>query len=148
MVRLSPHLRQNYSIFMWNFKQHQHNLSNNHIQFSNRNLLCKFEPLSKQLWIRPCFYHLFYSIYMGQPIWDPYGVRLYCPYGSHMGAHMGPIWVPYRLLAGKESPIMCYPYNKLVPSTVLNYNKLVNWDTDSNKSFDFLLNPICIVVVL
>ena len=22
------------------------------------------------------------------------------------------------------------------------------WDTDSNKSFDFLLNPICIVVVL
>ena len=22
------------------------------------------------------------------------------------------------------------------------------WDTDSNKSFDFLLNPICIVVAL
>ena len=26
--------------------------------------------------------------------------RLHCPYGSHMGAHIGPIWVPYRLLAG------------------------------------------------
>ena len=24
----------------------------------------------------------------------------------------------------------------------------VFWDTDSNKSFNFLLNPICIVVVL
>ena len=97
MVRSNPHLRQNYSIFMRNFKQNQHKLSNNHVQFSNRNLLCKFEPPSKKSWIRPCFYHLFYFIYMGQPIWDPYGTRLHCPY---TGAHMGPIWVPYRLLAG------------------------------------------------
>ena len=100
MVRLNPHLRQNYSIFMRNFKQNQHKLSNNHVQFSNRNPLCKFEPPSKKSWIRPCFYHLFYFIYMGQPIWDPYGTRLHCPYGSHTGAHMGPIWVSYRLLAG------------------------------------------------
>ena len=100
MVRLNPHLRQNYSIFMRNFKQNQHKLSNYHVQFSNRNLLCKFEPPSKKSWIRPSFYHLFYFVYMGQPIWDPYGTRLHCPYGSHMGAHMGPIWVPYRLLAG------------------------------------------------
>ena len=100
MVRLNPHLKQNYSIFMRNFKQNQHKLSNNHVQFSNRNLLCKFEPPSKKSWIRPCFYHLFYLIYMGQPIWDPYGTRLHCPYVSHMGAHMGPIWVSYRLLAG------------------------------------------------
>ena len=100
MVRLNPHLRQNYSIFMRNFKQNQHKLSNNHVQFSYRNLLCKFEPPSKKSWIRPCFYHLFYLIYMGQPIWDPYGTRLHCPYGSHTGAHMGPIWVSYRLLAG------------------------------------------------
>ena len=85
---------------MRNFKQNQHKLSNNHVQFSNRNLLCKFEPPSKKSWIRPCFYHLFYLIYMGQPIWDPYGTRLHCPYGSHTGAHMGPIWVSYRLLAG------------------------------------------------
>ena len=28
------------------------------------------------------------------------------------------------------------------------YKSNVCWDTDSNKSFDFLLNPICIVVVL
>ena len=68
--------------------------------FHFRNLLCKFEPPSKKSWIRPCFYHLFYLIYMGQPIWDPYGTRLHCPYGSHTGAHMGPIWVSYRLLAG------------------------------------------------
>ena len=100
MVRLNPHLRQNYSIFMRNFKQNQHKLSNNHVQFSNRNLLCKFEPPSKKSWIHPCFYHLFYFIYMGQPIWDQYGTRLHCPYGSHTGAHMGPIWVSYRLLTG------------------------------------------------
>ena len=100
MVRLNPHLRQNYSIFMRNFKQNQHKLSNDHVQFSNRNLLCKFEPPSKKSWIRPCFYHLFYLIYMGQPIWNPYGTRLHCPYGSQTGAHMGPIWVSYRLLAG------------------------------------------------
>ena len=32
---------------------------------------------------------------------------------------------------------------------VIVHNSNVNsWDTDSNKSFDFLLNPICIVVVL
>ena len=68
---------------MRNFKQNQHKLSNNHVQFSNRNL-CKFEPPSKKSWIRP-IYHLFYLIYMGQPIWDPYGTRLHCPYGSHMG---------------------------------------------------------------
>ena len=100
MVRLNPNLRQNYSIFMRNFKQNQHKLLNNHVQFSNRNLLCKFEPPSKKSWIRPCFYHLFYFIYMGQPVLDPYGTRLHCPYGSQMGAHMGPIWVPYRSLAG------------------------------------------------
>ena len=108
MVRLNPHLRQNCSIFMRNSKQNQHKLSNNHVQFSNRNLLCKFEPPSKKSWIRPCFYHLFYFIYIGQPIWDPYGTRLHCPYGSHTGAHMGPIWVPYRLLAGFfQTPDFC-----------------------------------------
>ena len=84
VVRLNPYLRQNYSIFMRNFNPNQHKLSNNHIQFSNRNLLCKFEPPSKKCWIRPCFYNLFYFIYMGQPIWDPYGTRLHCPYGSHI----------------------------------------------------------------
>ena len=71
MVRLNHHLRQNCSIFMRNFKQNQHKLSNNHVQFSNQNLLCKFEPPSRKSWIRPCFYHLSYFIYMGQPIWDP-----------------------------------------------------------------------------
>ena len=85
VVRLNPHLRQNYSIFMRNFKQNQHKLSNNHVQFSNRNLPYKFDLPSKKSWIRPCFYHSFYFIYMGQPIWDPYGTRLHYPYGSHMG---------------------------------------------------------------
>ena len=32
-----------------------------------------------------------------------------------------------------------------VPQYISNVN---SWDTDSNKSFDFLLNPICKVVVL
>ena len=106
VVRLNPHLRQNYSIFMRNFKQNKHKISNNHVQFSNRNLLCKFEPASKTSCIRPCSYHLFYFIYMGQPIWDPYGTRLHCPYGSHMGAHMGPIqiasWGVTCMLISKE----------------------------------------------
>ena len=31
---------------------------------------------------------------------SPYGTRLHCPYGSHTGAHMGPIWASYRWLAG------------------------------------------------
>ena len=94
MVRLNPHLRQNYSIIMRNFKQNQHKLSNNHVQFSNPNLLCKFEPPSKKSWIRPCFYllyHLFYFIYMGQPIWDPYGTG--CT--AHMGPIRVPTWDPY-----------------------------------------------------
>ena len=88
VVRLNHHLRQNYSIFMRNFKQNQHKLSNNHVHFSNRNLLCKFEPPSRKSWIRPCFYHLFYFIYMGQLIWDPYGTRLHCPYGCPYGTHI------------------------------------------------------------
>ena len=96
MVRLNPYLRQNYSIYMRNFKQNQHKLSNNHVQFSNRNLLCKFEPPSRKSWIRPCFYHLFYFIYMGKPIWDPYETG--CT--AHMGPIWVPIWDPYRLLAG------------------------------------------------
>ena len=72
--------------FYEEFKQNQHKLSNNHVQFSNRNLLCTFEPPSKKSWIRPCFYHLFYlhgPAHMG-PIWNPVAL---------------PIWVPYRLLA-------------------------------------------------
>ena len=104
---LEPLFETKLFIFMINFKQIQQKLSNNDIQFSNRNLLCKFELPSKKSWIRPCFYLLFYFIYMGQPIWDPYGTRLHCPYGSHMGAHMGPIWVPYRLLAGVWKQIKC-----------------------------------------
>ena len=99
MVRLNPHLRQNYFILMRNFKQNQHKLSNNHVKFPNLNLPCKFETPSKKSWIRPCFYHLFYFIYMGQSIWGPYGTRLHYPYGSHIGAHLGPISVLYRLLA-------------------------------------------------
>ena len=34
VVRMNSHLRQNYSTFMRNFKQNQHKLSNNHVQFS------------------------------------------------------------------------------------------------------------------
>ena len=125
VVCLSPLLRKKYSIFMRNFKKNQHNLSNYQLQFSNRNPLCKFDLLSKQSWISPCFYHLFYFIYMGQPIWDPYGARLHCPYGSHMGAHMGPIWVPYRLLAGlftihyKKGPLVTNHYTPSRPSFMI-----------------------------
>ena len=62
VVCMNPNLRQNYSIFMRSFKQNPHKLSNNHVQFSNRNLLCKFEPPSKKSSTRPCFFHLFYFI--------------------------------------------------------------------------------------
>ena len=125
MVRLNHHLRQNYSIFMSNFKQKQHKLSNNHVQFSNRNLLCKFEPPSKTSWIRPCFYHLFYFIYMGQPIWDPYRTRLHCPYGCPYGS-----WVPYRLLAGLD------PWKKLDPRP---WKKLDPWNLGK---FDKTIGPL------
>ena len=97
---LEPHLRQNYSIFTRNFKQNQHKLSNNHVQFSNPNILCKFEPTSKKSWIRPCFYHSFYFIYMGQPISDPYGTLLHCPYGCPHGSH-----IYYKLGRGR---LRCY----------------------------------------
>ena len=80
-----------YSIFMRNFQKNQHKISNNQVQFSNRTPLCKFEPSIKKSWFRPCFYYLFYFIFMDQPIWESYGTRLHSPYGSHMGAHMGPI---------------------------------------------------------
>ena len=100
MVGLNPPLGQNYSIFMRNFQKNQHNTSNNQVQISNRTSLCKFEPPIKKYQIRPCFYYSFYFIYMGQPIWDPYGTRLHSPYEYHMGVNIGPIWVPYRLLAG------------------------------------------------
>ena len=95
VVRLNPFLRQNYSIFMRNFKQNQHKLSNNHVQFSNGNLLCKFEPSSKKSWIAPAS-----TIYFILFTWAS-------PYGTHMEpgctAHMGPIWVPYRLLAAVDA---------------------------------------------
>ena len=31
---------------------------------------------------------------------SPYGTHMEPGCTAHMGAHMGPIWVPYRLLAG------------------------------------------------
>ena len=92
MLRLNPHLRQNYSIFMRNFKQNQHKLSNNHVRFSNQNLLCKFEPPSKKSWIHPCFCHSFYLIYMGQPIWNPVALPIWVL-----------TWVLYRLLPSKHA---------------------------------------------
>ena len=33
---------------------------------------------------------------MGHPIWDQYGTT------PHMGAHIGPMWAPYRLLSGNN----------------------------------------------
>ena len=95
-----PPLSQNY-LFSWGiFQKIPHRISNYQVQFLNRTPLCKFEPTSKNSWIRPCFYNLFYFIYMGQPIFDPYGTRFHCPYGCPCGSYTGPISVPYRLLAG------------------------------------------------
>ena len=70
---------------MRNFKQNQHKLSNNHVQFSSRNLPYKFDLPSKKSWIRPfILFYLHGPAHMG-PIWNPVAL---------------PIWVPYRLLAG------------------------------------------------
>ena len=88
MVCLNPHLRQNYSIFMRNFKQNQHKLSNNHVQFSNQTSFVNLNPLARNSGSTPA--STIYFIY------------------SHGPAHMGPIWnlaalpiwVTYRLLAG------------------------------------------------
>ena len=58
---------------------------------------------------------------MGNSIWGPYGAHMDvprwvldesllqnphrshmgCPYRTHIITHLGPIWVPYSLLAGK-----------------------------------------------
>ena len=92
MVRLNPHLRQNYSIFMRNFKQNQHKLSNNHVQFSNRNLLCKFEPPSKKSWIRPCFNHFFFILFTWA---STYGTHMEAGCTAHMGPIRVPTWDPY-----------------------------------------------------
>ena len=85
---------------MMNFKQNQHKLCNNHVQFSNQNLLCKFVNL---------------NLLAGNPGSAP-ATTIYfiiltwaSPYGTHMEpsctAHIDPIWVPiwdpYRLLAGQ-----------------------------------------------
>ena len=54
-----------------------------------------------------------YFIYMGQPIWDPYGTRLHCPYGSPNGTHIGPIqiasWVMTYLETIKSQNGQLYP---------------------------------------
>ena len=92
MVRLNHHLRQNYSIFMRNFKQNQHKLSNNHLKppFVNLNTLAG-NPGSIPA----------YTIYFILFTWaSPYGTHMEPGCTAHMGAHMGPIWDPYRLLAG------------------------------------------------
>ena len=42
---------------------------------------------------------------------SPYGTHMEPGCTAHMGAHMGPIWVPYRLLAGRLTEFMgrnCY----------------------------------------
>ena len=83
-----------------NFKENQHKVCNNHVQFSNQNLLCKFVNL---------------NLLAGNPGSAPattiYFILLTwaSSYETHMEpsctAHMGPIWVPiwdpYRLLAGQ-----------------------------------------------
>ena len=54
--------------------------------------------------------------------------------------------VPYRQTATKCDHYSLYKWQLRHDST---YTSNVNsWDTDSNKSYDFLLNPICIVVLL
>ena len=89
VVRLNPPLRQKYSIFMRNFQKNQYKMSNNQVQFSNRTLLCKFEPPVKKSWINPFFYYLFYFIYMGQPI----GTHMEPGCTPHMDAHIGCIYI-------------------------------------------------------
>ena len=99
VVRLNFPLRQNCSIFMSNFPEkfgikYQIIRYNFHIKLSFVNL----DALSRNPGSAPA--STIYFIYMGQPIWDPYGTRLHSPYGSHMDTHIGPIWIPYRSLAG------------------------------------------------
>ena len=50
-----------------------------------------------------------YGAHMDVPRWvpdesllqNPYQSHMGCPYRTHIITHLGPIWVPYSLLAGK-----------------------------------------------
>ena len=91
MVRLNPLLRQNYSIFM-------RKISINY-QIIRYNFQMKtpfVNPLARNLGSAPAS-----IVYSTSFTWaSPYGTHKEPGCTAHMGAHMGPIWVPYRLLAG------------------------------------------------
>ena len=139
MVRLNPHLRQNYSIFMRNFKQNQHKLSNNHVQFSNRNLLCKFEPPSNPgsapastiyfilfTWASPYGTHMEpgCTAHMGPirvPTWDPYGFHIDCLLGFLNARFLRSLSVPGG--GGGES-LFVFCMRRLEPSIYLSPPKI------------------------
>ena len=79
---------------------------------------------------------------MGNSIWGPYGAHMDvprwvpdesllqnprrshmgCPYRTHIITHLGPIWVPYSLLAGMETQYLTKPINYVL--TVSSNNRL------------------------
>ena len=91
MVRLNPHLRQNYSIFMRNFKQNQHKLSNNHVQFSIETSFVNLNPLARNPGSAPAS-----TIYFILFTWaSPYGTHMEPGCTVHMGPIRVPTWDPY-----------------------------------------------------
>ena len=62
-----------------------------------------------------------YGAHMDVPRWvpdesllqNPHRSHMGCPYRTHIITHLGPIWVPYSLLAGYQFGYMC---NKFIKS--------------------------------
>ena len=88
---------------------------------------------------------------MGNSIWGPYGAHMDvprwvpdesllqnphrshmgCPYRTHINTHMGPIWVPYSLLAG---------INLLSPNNGLSLSRLgLYFDTLENNYYAVII---------
>ena len=87
MVRLNPHLRQNYSIFTRNFKQNQHKLSNNHVHF-----FVNLNPLARNPGSVPAS-----TIYFILLTWaSPYETHMEPGCTAQMGPIRVPTWDPYE----------------------------------------------------
>ena len=66
-----------------------------------------------------------YGAYMDVPRWVPdesllqntHGSHMGCQYRTHIITHLGPIWVPYSLLAGL-SLYKCIPFSLVYTSII------------------------------
>ena len=101
MVRLNFPLRQNYSIFMAIFQKNQDKISNNLVNLPNRTPFVNLNPYQEIL--DPSLLIFFVLFHHSVFTWvSLYGILVEPGCTPHMGAYISPIWVSYRLLAGKQ----------------------------------------------